>query len=76
MLWQQQLNTVELGWDFYLPVLIFVVMCALAIPVWAAIGAAAIAMLYLSGALPLSSMTVTRSPGPTSQSSRRQPPFS
>ncbi|MCA1241057.1 TRAP transporter large permease [Stappia stellulata] len=54
MLWQQQLNTVELGWDFYLPVLIFVVMCALAIPVWAAIGAAAIAMLYLSGALPLS----------------------
>ncbi|WP_029059561.1 TRAP transporter large permease [Stappia stellulata] len=54
MLWQQQLNTVELGWDFYLPVLIFVAMCALAIPVWAAIGAAAIAMLYLSGALPLS----------------------
>ncbi|SDU04184.1 TRAP transporter large permease [Stappia sp. ES.058] len=54
MLWQQQLGAVELGWDFYLPVLIFVAMCALAIPVWAAIGSAAIAMLYLSGALPLS----------------------
>ena len=55
MLWQQlQLQTIELGWDFYLPVIIFVVFCALAIPVWAAIGAAAVAMLLLSGALPLS----------------------
>lgn len=54
MLWQQQLNAVELGWDFYLPVAIFVIMCVLAIPVWAAIGSAAIAMLLLSGALPLS----------------------
>ncbi|MXN67502.1 TRAP transporter large permease subunit [Stappia sp. GBMRC 2046] len=54
MLWQQQLNAVELGWDFYLPVAIFVIMCVLAIPVWAAIGSAAIAMLVLSGALPLS----------------------
>ncbi len=54
MLWNQQLNAVELGWDFYLPVLVFVIMCALAIPVWAAIGSAAIAMLVLSGALPLS----------------------
>lgn len=54
MLWHQQLATVELGWDFYIPVIVFVVMCALAIPVWAAIGSAAIAMLYLSGALPLS----------------------
>lgn len=54
MLFDQQLAAVELGWDFYIPVLIFVVMCALAIPVWAAIGSAAIAMLYLSGALPLS----------------------
>ncbi|NRG16072.1 TRAP transporter large permease [Rhizobiales bacterium] len=54
MLWQQQLNAVELGWDFYLPVAIFIIMCVLAIPVWAAIGSAAIAMLLLSGALPLS----------------------
>lgn len=47
-------QVVILGWDFYAPVLIFVVMCALAIPVWASIGSAAIAMLLLSGALPLS----------------------
>lgn len=54
MLWSQQFNTVELGWDFYLPVVLFVVLCALAVPIWAAIGSAAIAMLLLSGALPLS----------------------
>lgn len=54
MLWNQQLAVVELGWDFYAPVLIFVLLCALAIPVWAAIGSAAIIMLLMSGALPLS----------------------
>lgn len=54
MLWNQQLNTVELGWDFYAPVILFVVLCALAIPIWAAIGSAAIVMLIMSGALPLS----------------------
>ncbi len=54
MLWQQLQNQpVVLGWDFYGPVLIFVGLVALAVPVWAAIGAAAIAMLLLSGALPL-----------------------
>ena len=47
-------QTVVLGWDFYGPVLLFVVLCALAIPIWASIGAAAILMLLLSGALPLS----------------------
>jgi C4-dicarboxylate transporter DctM subunit len=54
MLWNQQLNTVVLGWDFYAPVILFVILCALAIPVWAAIGSAAIIMLIMSGALPLS----------------------
>lgn len=54
MLFNQQLNAVELGWDFYLPVLLFVGLAALAVPVWAAIGSAAILMLILSGALPLS----------------------
>ena len=49
-----QEQTVILGSDFYIPVLIFVIFCALAIPIWAAIGAAAISMLLLSGALPLS----------------------
>jgi C4-dicarboxylate transporter DctM subunit len=47
-------QTVELGWDFYAPVILFVVLCALAMPVWAAIGSAAIMMLIMSGALPLS----------------------
>jgi len=51
---QLQSQTVELGWDFYGPVLLFVCLIALAVPVWAAIGAAAIAMLVISGALPLS----------------------
>lgn len=55
MLWQQmQQATVELGWDFYGPVILFVVLVALAVPVWASIGAAAVAMLLMSGALPLS----------------------
>ena len=46
-------QTVELGWDFYGPVILFVVLVALAVPVWAAIGASAILMLVWSGALPL-----------------------
>ncbi|UWQ15030.1 TRAP transporter large permease [Aliiroseovarius sp. M344] len=56
MLWQQVGQTVELGWDFYLPVLMFVGLIALAVPVWAAIGAAAITMLVMSGDLPLSAV--------------------
>ncbi|MCK5933966.1 MAG: TRAP transporter large permease subunit, partial [Fulvimarina manganoxydans] len=55
MLWQQlQEQTVELGWSFYGPVIAFVVLCGLAVPVWAAIGVAACLMLYISGVLPLS----------------------
>lgn len=54
MLFNQQLAVVELGWDFYLPVLLFVGLAALAVPVWASIGSAAILMLIMSGALPLS----------------------
>ncbi|MEM9049272.1 MAG: TRAP transporter large permease [Pseudomonadota bacterium] len=53
MQWQL-MQTVELGWDFYGSVILFVVLVALAVPVWAAIGAAAITMLLWSGALPLS----------------------
>jgi len=44
MLWNTLNQTVELGWDFYLPVIMFVALIALAVPVWAAIGAAAITM--------------------------------
>lgn len=54
MLWNTLNQTVELGWDFYLPVIMFVALIALAVPVWAAIGTAAITMLVMSGDLPLS----------------------
>ena len=45
---------VELGAAFYGPVALFVLLCVLAVPVWAAIGSSAILMLVMSGALPLS----------------------
>ncbi|WP_120496787.1 TRAP transporter large permease [Kiloniella sp. EL199] len=54
MLWNTLNQAVDLGWDFYLPILLFVVLCATAVPVWASIGVAAIAMLVMSGDLPLS----------------------
>ena len=55
MLWVQlQEQNVILGWDFYIPVLLFVLLCVLAVPIWAAIGVASITMLLLSGTLPLS----------------------
>ena len=53
MLWNTLNQTVELGWDFYLPVILFVALCAMAVPVWASIGVAAITMLLMSGDLPL-----------------------
>ncbi len=56
MLWNSLQQTVELGWDFYLPVILFVGLIALAVPVWAAIGSAAILMLYMSGDMPLSAV--------------------
>ncbi|MBU2531589.1 MAG: TRAP transporter large permease [Alphaproteobacteria bacterium] len=55
MMWNQlQQGGVDLGWDFYGPVLLFVLLCALGVPIWAGIGAAATTMLLWSGALPLS----------------------
>lgn len=55
MLWQHLQNqSLELGWEFYIPILLFLGLCALAVPVWVSIGVAAIAMLLMSGALPLS----------------------
>ena len=55
MLWQHlQEQTVDLGWEFYGPVILFVVLVALGVPVWACIGAAATAMLLWSQVLPLS----------------------
>ena len=55
MLWQQLSEpVVELGWSFYGPVLLFLGMIALGVPIWAAIGTAATAMLVISQVLPLS----------------------
>ena len=57
MMWQTlQQTDLILGWDFYGPVILFVFLVAMAVPVWAAIGAATILMLVWSGALPLSLM--------------------
>lgn len=53
MLFNTLNQAVELGWDFYLPVIVFVILCALAVPVWASIGVTAITMLLMSGDLPL-----------------------
>jgi len=45
---------VDLGWEFYLPLIAMVVMIALAVPVWVALGLGTVAMLHFTGALPLS----------------------
>ena len=48
------MQSVELGWDFYGPLLIFVGLIVLGIPIWASIGVATTALLIWSDALPLS----------------------
>ncbi|MEO0623514.1 MAG: TRAP transporter large permease [Pseudomonadota bacterium] len=55
MLWNQlEQEAAEIGWEFYGPVLLFVALIALGVPVWAAIGAGAVTMLMVSEVLPLS----------------------
>ncbi len=55
MLWQQmEQEAAGIGWDFYGPVLLFVFLIALGVPVWASIGAGAVVMLLVSGVLPMS----------------------
>ncbi|MFK8035606.1 MAG: TRAP transporter large permease [Hyphomicrobiales bacterium] len=55
MLWNQiSQEAVTIGWDFYGPILLFVALIALGVPVWASIGAGAVAMLVFSDVLPLS----------------------
>lgn len=55
MLWNQiQQEVVTIGWDFYGPILLFVFLIAVGVPVWASIGAGAVAMLVISEVLPLS----------------------
>ena len=55
MLWQQlQEQTVDLGWEFYGPVLLMVGLIALTVPVWAALGIGAVLMLIITDVLPIS----------------------
>ncbi|MBL6771837.1 MAG: TRAP transporter large permease subunit [Alphaproteobacteria bacterium] len=54
MLWQTLQQGVELGWSFYIPVILFVALCALGVPIWAAIGLSAVALMVMSDVLPLS----------------------
>lgn len=55
MLWQHmEQGAVALDWTFYLPMALFVILVALAVPVWVAIGAASVLLLLASGVLPLS----------------------
>ena len=45
-----------LGWEFYVPLLMALVMIAFAVPVWAVLGVTSISMLYFSEVLPLGLM--------------------
>lgn len=55
MLWQQmEQSALALDWTFYLPVAAFLVLVALAVPVWVAIGATSVLLLLTSNVLPLS----------------------
>jgi C4-dicarboxylate transporter DctM subunit len=47
-------QVLELEWSFYGPVLIFIVLIGLGVPVWVGIGATSIALLLWSGVLPMS----------------------
>lgn len=47
-------QSTTLGWSFYGPVLLFVLLIALGVPVWVTIGAASIGLLLWSGVLPMS----------------------
>ena len=54
MIWQQlQEQSIDLGWEFYGPVLLIVALIALAVPVWAAIGIGAVIMLFVTDVLPI-----------------------
>ncbi|MEZ8140673.1 C4-dicarboxylate ABC transporter [Enterovibrio norvegicus FF-33] len=45
---------VDLGWEFYGPVIGMLVLIALAVPVWVSLGLGSIALLYITDVLPLS----------------------
>lgn len=50
---QQDGFELVLGWEFYVPLLMALVMIAFAVPVWAVLGVTSISMLYFSDVLPL-----------------------
>lgn len=55
MLFQHlQQQTVELGFEFYGPLIFMVILILLAVPVWAALGIGSVVMLLATGALPVS----------------------
>ncbi|MCC4798077.1 C4-dicarboxylate ABC transporter [Enterovibrio norvegicus] len=45
---------VDLGWEFYGPVIGMLVLIGLAVPVWVSLGLGSIALLYITDVLPLS----------------------
>ncbi len=49
-----QESTLQLGWEFYVPLMGMILMIALAVPVWVALGLGSVAMLVLTEVLPLS----------------------
>ncbi|MDH3673285.1 MAG: TRAP transporter large permease [Gammaproteobacteria bacterium] len=53
-LYQQDAFELVLGWEFWLPLLLALILIVLAVPIWAVLGVTSVAMLYLSGVLPLS----------------------
>ncbi len=53
-LYQDSTFELVLGWEFYLPIFLAVVMIVLAVPIWAVLGVTSVLMLYFSDVLPLS----------------------
>ena len=53
-LYQNSTFDLVLGWEFYLPITLAVIMIILAVPVWAVLGITSVLMLYFSDVLPLS----------------------
>ncbi len=53
-LYQQDAFELALGWEFYVPLLLALILIVLAVPIWAVLGVTSITMLHFSGVLPLS----------------------
>ena len=53
-LYQQGTFELVLGWEFYVPLIIALILIVLAVPMWAVLGVTSVSMLYFSDVLPLS----------------------